>query len=114
MSHPTEHKAKKRKHSTAVAEAGTSASEPSTKRSKTDKVKKDKTKGKVKDAVVDAKGKGKEKPDEQFTVVEATLDLTIPAIFSNNLRAGAEEMLDSMVMRHAFTVQILYTIVVGR
>lgn len=57
------------------------------------------------------KGKGRE---TEFQVVKASLVVSIPPIFTSDPRAGVEEMLDSMVMRHAFTVQILYTIVVGR
>ena len=92
MSHTTEQKTKKRKHTAAAAEASAGASEPSTKRSKTDKVKKDKSK---------SKSKGKEVEAGQFKVTQASLLLSIPPVFANNLRTGAEEMLDSMLMRCA-------------
>lgn len=37
--------------------------------------------------------------DEEFYIVRASLVLPIPPVFSNDPRAGVEEMLDSMVMR---------------
>lgn len=36
----------------------------------------------------------------QFQIVNASLLLSIPPVFAANPRAGAEEMLDSMVMRY--------------
>lgn len=95
------HKHKKRKH--AVADGV--SSEPSAKRSKTGKHKKEKrpkdADGRVKEKRKD-KGKARE-DDNQFKVISATLAISIPPVFANNLRAGAEEMLDSMVMRYANT-----------
>ncbi|GJE94424.1 DNA-directed RNA polymerase I subunit rpa43 [Phanerochaete sordida] len=98
MSNVAEHKAKKRKHAApAVAE------EPSSKRSKTEKAKdKSKSKDKSRDR---AKGKGRAAPASQFRVVEASLLLSIAPVFANNLRAGAEEMLDSMLMRYVPALQ---------
>ena len=92
MPQATEHKTKKRKHAVAAADTSAGGSEPLTKRPKTDKVKKDKSK---------AKSKGKEAASGQFRVVQASLPLSIPPVFANKLRAGAEEMLDSMLMRCA-------------
>jgi len=45
------------------------------------------------------KSKGKERETE-FHVVKTSVVLSIPPIFASNPRAGVEEMLDSMVMRH--------------
>ena len=97
----SELKTKKRKH-VEVQE------EPSSKRSKTDKAGKEKVakeksklKTKLKEAVKD---KGKARADGEFTVVKASLSLSIPPVFANNLRAGAEEMLDSMVMRYVIFI----------
>ncbi|TFK44645.1 hypothetical protein BDQ12DRAFT_673321 [Crucibulum laeve] len=45
----------------------------------------------------DGKGKGR---DREFHVVNASLLVSIPPVFSANLRAGVDEMLDSMVMRY--------------
>ena len=88
---PLEQKAKKRKH------AG--EGEPTPKRSKTEKDKL-KQKGATNvNEVVAKKDKGKRKADGEFSVVQAELALSIPPVFASNLRAGAEEMLDSMVMR---------------
>ena len=78
------HKTKKRKQ---VVEANGG---PSPKRSKKDAL--------VNDA--QKKDKGKARADnEEFRVLDATMSLSIPPVFANNLRTGAEEMLDSMVMR---------------
>ena len=82
---------KKRKHAPVDPAAG----EPSSKRSKTEKKEKKEKK---------KKEKGKEKAREEegeFRVFQATLALSIPPVFANNLQGGAEEMLDSMVMRCA-------------
>ncbi|KAH7925959.1 hypothetical protein BV22DRAFT_1010160 [Leucogyrophana mollusca] len=49
------------------------------------------------------KGKGKSRAtdaDSEFRVVGASLVVSIAPVFANNLRGGAEEMLDSMVMRY--------------
>jgi len=76
--------------------------EPSTKRSKTEKASKKEHKEKKEKK----KDKGKARDDEgQFKVFQATLALSIPPVFANNLKAGAEEMLDSMVMRHISALQ---------
>jgi DNA-directed RNA polymerase I subunit RPA43 len=49
---------------------------------------------------LDRKDKGKSRAaDGEFTVVQSTLRLAIAPVFANNLKAGAEEMLDSMIMR---------------
>ncbi|KAF7793962.1 hypothetical protein EIP86_005086 [Pleurotus ostreatoroseus] len=104
-------KTKKRKHAAP-------GDEPSSKRSKLEKVPGKGEKG-VKDTEggkhkahahahahtkKDAKGKAKAGSDE-FTVVQASLALSIPPVFATNLRAGAEEMLDSMVMRYIPALQ---------
>ena len=86
MSQTVEKKAKKRKH--AVVDIGQEA-EPSTKRHK-----KEKDKSKKKD-------KGKGRATEEFRVVRASMLISIPPVFANDLRAGAEEMLDSLLMRCA-------------
>lgn len=92
--HQAHQKAKKRKH--AVAEIGLET-EPSTKRARKDgKVKtKDRT-GKQ------DKGKARAGAGEsEFRVVQASMVISIPPVFANNLRAGVEDMLDSLVMRYA-------------
>lgn len=99
MPQVVDHKTKKRKHAAAVADTVASVGEPSSKRSKTDKVKKDKSKSKTKGDIL--KGKERETMHGQFRVVQASLQLSIAPVFANNLRAGAEEMLDSMLMRYA-------------
>lgn len=89
-------KTKKRKH-----RAG--EDEPLTKRSKTVTEEKEKSKAKGKAKSKDREGKkdkGKGRADGQFSVVKASLAISIPPVFANDLRAGAEEMLDSMVMRY--------------
>ena len=90
MSTATEHKTKKRKHAPAET-----VGEPSTKRSKTGKEKKTKHK--------DGKKKLHKKHDAggQFKVVSSTLAISLPPVFANKPREGAEEMLDSLVMRYA-------------
>lgn len=48
------------------------------------------------------KNKGKSRASDnpsEFRVVNASLALSIPPVFASDLRAGVEEMLDSMVMR---------------
>ena len=106
MSQVAEHKPKKRKHAVAATDTTAGVSEPSSKRSKTEKAKKDKSKSKTKENV--SKGKGKEAAAGQFRVVQASLPLSIPPVFATNLRAGAEEMLDSMLMRYVnvFTLSV--------
>lgn len=47
-------------------------------------------------------GKPRTKPStsaSEFRVTKATMTLSVPPVFASNLRAGAEEMLDSMIMR---------------
>lgn len=89
----TEEAAKKRKHTAVDGGMG----EPSVKRSKTER----KSKKEHKDGKSKKRDKGKNRDDDgQFKVFQATLALSIPPIFANNLKAGAEEMLDSMVMRY--------------
>ncbi|KAI0949186.1 hypothetical protein AcW1_008872 [Taiwanofungus camphoratus] len=96
--HQAHQKAKKRKH--AVAEIGLET-EPSTKRARKDgKVKtKDRT-GKQ------DKGKARAGAGEsEFRVVQASMVISIPPVFANNLRAGVEDMLDSLVMRYIPALQ---------
>ncbi|CAL1706641.1 unnamed protein product [Somion occarium] len=89
----SQHKLKKRKHATEAA------GEPSAKRSKTDS-KKDKA-AKTERRKEKKRDKGKARADDgQFKVIHATMAVSIPPVFANNLRAGVEEMLDSMVMRY--------------
>lgn len=46
-------------------------------------------------------GKPRTKPStSEFQVTKATITLSVPPVFASNLRAGAEEMLDSMIMRY--------------
>jgi DNA-directed RNA polymerase I subunit RPA43 len=47
----------------------------------------------------DKKKKDKGKVKAKFTVIGASLVVSIPPVFATNPRAGAEEMLDSMIMR---------------
>ena len=100
MSQSTEHKTKKRKHIAVPADTLASVGEPSSKRSKTEKAKRDKSKSKTKESV--SQGKGKNAERNQFRVIQASLSLSIAPVFANNLRAGAEEMLDSMLMRYIY------------
>ncbi|KZT10747.1 uncharacterized protein LAESUDRAFT_721116 [Laetiporus sulphureus 93-53] len=85
-----EKKAKKRKH--AVADIGLVA-EPSTKRAKKDKTKRDKGKTRATD------------DGSEFRVIQATMSVSIPPVFANNLRKGVEEMLDSLLMRYIPALQ---------
>ena len=98
---PSQHKSKKRKH--IVNEVA--SSEPTAKRSKTDgKGKKEKKHKSLDRRTTEKKDKGKGREDAgQFKVISATLAISIPPVFATNLRAGAEEMLDSMVMRCALS-----------
>ncbi|KAI0339823.1 hypothetical protein BDW22DRAFT_1360844 [Trametopsis cervina] len=93
MSTAIEHKTKKRKHASAEV-----TGEPSTKRSKTGKEKKEKHSSEKKESKKE--GKGKAPADGQFRVIKATLAVSIPPIFAGRPREGAEEMLDSLVMRY--------------
>lgn len=90
------HKTKKRKHTVETN------GEPSPKRSKKDGATKDvKRKEKTKD-------KGKARADTgEFKLIDATMSVSIPPVFANNLRTGAEEMLDSMVMRSVCPITYL-------
>lgn len=92
MSAVVGHKTKKRKH--AAAEVG---GEPSTKRSKTGK-----EKAKPSSKASKSKAEIKHLADGQFKVIRATLAVSIPPMFASKPREGAEEMLDSLVMRYAF------------
>ncbi|KAF8444748.1 hypothetical protein L210DRAFT_3611036 [Boletus edulis BED1] len=54
------------------------------------------------------KDKGKSRapdPPSEFRLVSASLVLSIPPVFASDLRAGVEEMLDSMVMRYIPSLQ---------
>lgn len=106
MSQAVEHKTKKRKHVSADG----NVAEPSTKRSKTAKTKRDKDSNKAKEGK--KKGKGIAPSDSQFKVVKATLALSIPPVFAMKPREGAEEMLDSMVMRFVCPCRLCRYIVV--
>ncbi|OBZ70658.1 DNA-directed RNA polymerase I subunit rpa43 [Grifola frondosa] len=86
MSQVIEQKVKKRKH----AATENVLPEPSTKRPKKDSKSTHKSK---------KKDKGKSKSgSREFRVIHASMSVSIPPIFANNLRAGVEEMLDSMLM----------------
>lgn len=85
MSQIVEKKAKKRKHAAADIDQ---EAEPSTKRHK-----KEKDRSKKRD-------KGKGRASEEFRVMRASMHVSIPPVFSNSLRSGAEEMLDSLLMRY--------------
>lgn len=64
------------------------------------KKKKKKEKNREKDKLMQDKEKSRIDPStSEFLVTKATLKLSIPPLFASNLRAGAEEMLDSMIMR---------------
>ena len=41
----------------------------------------------------------KEKPNDEFRSVKASIVLAVPPVFANRLRSGVEEMLDTMIMR---------------
>lgn len=53
------------------------------------------------------KDKGKGKATE-FQVINASLVVSVPPVFASDPRAGVQEMLDSMVMRHVCTYRIHY------
>ncbi|KAI0699572.1 hypothetical protein BC835DRAFT_539835 [Cytidiella melzeri] len=95
MSTMLEHKTKKRKH--AAAET---AGHPSTKRPKTGK---DSQHNQTRDGK--KKKKTREPTHGQFKVVRATLAISIPPVFASRPREGAEEMLDSVVMRYVPALQ---------
>ncbi|EIW83174.1 hypothetical protein CONPUDRAFT_121639 [Coniophora puteana RWD-64-598 SS2] len=52
-------------------------------------------------------GKGKARADStgEFSVVQASLIVSIAPVFASNLQGGAEEMLDSMIMRYIPALQ---------
>ncbi|OAX36564.1 hypothetical protein K503DRAFT_744150 [Rhizopogon vinicolor AM-OR11-026] len=63
--------------------------------------KKKKEKHREKEKLNQDKGKARvDSSTSEFLVTRATLKLSIPPVFASNLRAGAEEMLDSMIMRY--------------
>ncbi len=45
----------------------------------------------------------KEKENNEFCSVKASIVLAVPPVFANRLRYGVEEMLDTMIMRCAYT-----------
>lgn len=83
---------KKRKHAPAVdgADAADKKAKKDAKKQKTEH-KKD-------------KGKARE-TDTEFRVVQASLVVSVPPVFSSSPRKGVEEMLDSMVMRYVGRVK---------
>jgi hypothetical protein len=82
---------KKRKHRMTTNDA-----EKPTKRFKKDKKKKQ------------DKGKARETTDDgsEFKVIKGSLVVSIPPIFASSPRTGVEEMLDSMVMRYGYPLDI--------
>jgi len=54
---------------------------------------------KKKEKLKHVKGKRTDPSTSEFRVTKATLTLSVPPVFASNLRAGVEEMLDSMIMR---------------
>lgn len=46
----------------------------------------------------------------EFCTVDATTVLSVPPIFANNLRAGVEELLDSMIMRYIPSLQGVFLV----
>lgn len=59
-----------------------------------------KEKHREKDRLKQDKGKSRIDPStSEFLVTKATLKLSVPPVFASDLRAGVEEMLDSMIMR---------------
>ncbi|KAI0072665.1 hypothetical protein K474DRAFT_1667564 [Panus rudis PR-1116 ss-1] len=92
-------KTKKRKHATE-------GEEPSAKRSKTDLAKNEPKVDKKERKEKKSRDKGKARADEgQFKVINATLNVTVPPVFAQNIRGGVQEMLDSMIMRYIPAVQ---------
>lgn len=84
----TSQKKKEKRHkSTAQSVAPPSEDALLSQKRKSPKTPKDKGKSRVLDH-----------PSE-FRVINASLALSIPPVFASDLRAGVEEMLDSMVMR---------------
>lgn len=87
---------KKRKHTTSAAPE---AAETSTKKSKKDKDAHPPAKHKKPKLGRVDKGKSRATVDDEFRVIRASLSVSVPPVFATNLRAGVEEMLDSMLMR---------------
>jgi hypothetical protein len=52
--------------------------------------------------------KGKE--NDEFCSVKASIVLAVPPVFANRLHYGVEEMLDTMIMRYAFTLSVTHTL----
>ncbi|KAG0693300.1 hypothetical protein DFH29DRAFT_402655 [Suillus ampliporus] len=73
---------KKRKHRTSDAD------HDAPRKKKKEKLKQDKGKSST------------ESSTTEFRVTKATITLSVPPVFASNLRAGVEEMLDSMIMRY--------------
>ncbi|OSX66089.1 hypothetical protein POSPLADRAFT_1064586 [Postia placenta MAD-698-R-SB12] len=100
MSQSIDKKAKKRKHASADIGQGV---EPSTKRAKKDKAEKG---NKVKSSSKLDKGKARATDGgNEFRVVQASMVVSIPPVFANNLQAGVEDMLDSLLMRYIPALQ---------
>ena len=96
MSHPPATVAPKRKNpndSTDVDHASKKARKEGKKEKKT---KKDKSKSKSQLQTNDVASSSSE---SEFRSVKASVQLTIPPVFATKPREGAQEMLDSMVMR---------------
>jgi hypothetical protein len=90
---PTSHKKQKRKHH---------ATDPDHDSPTKKKKERRREKGTPKRHPKSKQDKGKSRVDSstsEFLVTKATIKLSVPPVFSSNLRAGAEEMLDSMIMR---------------
>lgn len=43
--------------------------------------------------------KEKEKANDEFRSIKASIVLAVPPVFANRLHSGVEEMLDTMIMR---------------
>ena len=82
---PTSHK--KRKNVTDPGHESPKKKQKKEKNREKDKLKQDKRKSRINPST------------SEFLVTKATLKLSVPPVFASNLRAGAEEMLDSMIMR---------------
>jgi hypothetical protein len=102
---PPKPAAKKRKHATAAAAVPDEDGARSPKKPKKEK----KEKEKMAKAKSGAEGGRKKKKTQragdeahEFAVVRAALRLSLPPVFAGDARAGAEQLLDSMLMRCAF------------
>ena len=82
---PTSHK--KRKNATDPGHESPKKKQKKEKNREKDKLKQDKRKSRINPST------------SEFLVTKAALKLSVPPVFASNLRAGAEEMLDSMIMR---------------